>query len=61
MFLENSDSWNNVEDLTENYCTKIECLYTRFIFGSNGSRYIRISLCCKEEQLHEALKRIQEK
>jgi aspartate/methionine/tyrosine aminotransferase len=30
-----------------------------FIFGSNGTRYIRISLCCKDEQLQEALLRIQ--
>ena len=30
-----------------------------FIFGSNGKRYIRISLCAKEPQLEEALKRIQ--
>lgn len=29
-----------------------------FIFGSNGDRYIRISLCCKETQLEEALNRI---
>ncbi|MCD7972054.1 MAG: aminotransferase class I/II-fold pyridoxal phosphate-dependent enzyme [Candidatus Azobacteroides sp.] len=29
-----------------------------FIFGSNGERYIRISLCCKEEKLQEALERI---
>jgi len=29
-----------------------------FIFGSNGERYIRISLCCKQEQLREALERI---
>lgn len=29
-----------------------------FIFGSNGERYIRISLCCKEEMLQEALNRI---
>lgn len=31
-----------------------------FIFGSNGDRYVRISLCCKNEQLEEALKRIKE-
>jgi len=31
-----------------------------FIFGSNGNNYIRISLCCKDEQLEEALKRIEE-
>lgn len=30
-----------------------------FIFGSNGNRYIRISLCAKEEKLAEALARIQ--
>jgi aspartate/methionine/tyrosine aminotransferase len=29
-----------------------------FIFGSNGNRYIRISLCCKEEKLQEALERV---
>ena len=29
-----------------------------FIFGSQGERYIRISLCCKKETLEEALKRI---
>ncbi len=29
-----------------------------FIFGSNGERYIRISLCAKEEILEEALRRI---
>lgn len=30
-----------------------------FIFGSCGQRYIRISLCCKNEALQEALNRIQ--
>ncbi len=30
-----------------------------FIFGSRGERYIRISLCCKNETLEKALKRIQ--
>lgn len=29
-----------------------------FIFGSNGDRYIRISLCAKEEVFEEALRRI---
>lgn len=29
-----------------------------FIFGSQGERYIRISLCCKNETLKEALDRI---
>ena len=31
-----------------------------FIFGSQGERYIRISLCCKNEKLEEALHRIQQ-
>lgn len=29
-----------------------------FIFGTNGSRYIRISLCCTVEVLKEAIRRI---
>lgn len=32
-----------------------------FIFGNAGNRYIRISLCCKEEKLAEALERINSK
>ena len=31
-----------------------------FIFGSCGERYIRISLCCKNESLEEALNRIKQ-
>ncbi len=31
-----------------------------FIFGSNGDRYIRISLCATEEKMNEALERIKE-
>ncbi|GAB6013237.1 pyridoxal phosphate-dependent aminotransferase [Viscerimonas tarda] len=31
-----------------------------FIFGSKGERYIRISLCCSETMLKEALNRIKE-
>lgn len=31
-----------------------------FIFGSKGERYIRISLCCSEPMLQDALKRIKE-
>lgn len=31
-----------------------------FIFGKNGERYIRISLCATEDKLSEALKRIKE-
>jgi aspartate/methionine/tyrosine aminotransferase len=31
-----------------------------FIFGSNGDRYIRISLCAPVDKLNEALKRIKQ-
>jgi aspartate/methionine/tyrosine aminotransferase len=30
-----------------------------FIFGMNGERYIRISLCATEERLKEARKRLE--
>jgi len=30
-----------------------------FVFGSAGERYVRISLCCKHDQLQMALERIQ--
>ena len=49
----------NVEDLTERVLHKARVFITPgFIFGSNGNRYIRISLCAKEEQMQEALKRV---
>lgn len=31
-----------------------------FIFGSNGNRYVRISLCAKDEKMQEALQRIKQ-
>ena len=49
----------NVEDLTERVLHEARVFIAPgFIFGSNGNRYIRISLCAKEEQMQEALKRI---
>lgn len=54
------DSYADVEDLTEKILHEARVFITPgFIFGSNGKRYIRISLCAKEPQLEEALKRIQ--
>lgn len=51
----------NVEELTEKVLHKAHVfIVPGFIFGSNGSRYIRISLCAKEDQLREALRRIRE-
>ncbi len=52
---------DNVETLTEEVLHKARVFITPgFIFGSNGARYIRLSLCCPEERLSEALKRIRQ-
>ena len=51
----------NVEDLTEKVLHEARVFITPgFIFGSNGERYIRISLCAKEEKIQQALRRIEE-
>ncbi|MDO4930594.1 MAG: aminotransferase class I/II-fold pyridoxal phosphate-dependent enzyme [Bacteroidales bacterium] len=53
------DSYADVEQLTEKVLHEARVFLTPgFIFGSNGSRYIRISLCAKEDKLAEALQRI---
>ncbi|MBQ8673396.1 MAG: aminotransferase class I/II-fold pyridoxal phosphate-dependent enzyme [Bacteroides sp.] len=53
------DSCGNVEELTERVLHEARVFLTPgFIFGSNGNRYIRISLCCKDDKLAEALERI---
>ena len=53
--------YNNVEELTERVLHEARVFITPgFIFGTGGERYIRISLCAKEEKIEEALKRIQE-
>lgn len=55
------DICKHVEELTEEVLHKARVFITPgFIFGSNGERYIRISLCCPEERLAEALKRIKQ-
>ena len=55
------DHYADVEELTERVLHEARVfIVPGFIFGSNGSRYIRISLCAKNEQLAEALKRIKE-
>ncbi len=55
--------WGKVNGCAREICDNI--LYKAkvfvtpgFIFGSQGENYIRISLCCKEELLKEALERI---
>ena len=53
------DTYNNVEELTERVLHEARVFITPgFIFGSNGERYVRISLCAKEEKLEEALRRV---
>ena len=55
------DHYQQVEDLTEAVLHKAHVFITPgFIFGSNGARYIRISLCCDEQKLAEALDRIKQ-
>lgn len=55
------DSCTDVEELTERVLHEARVFITPgFIFGSNGKRYIRISLCCKDNKLAEALERIKE-
>ncbi len=55
------EHYANVEELTERVLHEARVFITPgFIFGSNGARYIRLSLCAKEEQLAEALNRIKQ-
>ena len=55
------DSIEHVEDLTERVLHEARVFITPgFIFGSNGNRYIRISLCAKEEKIQLALQRIRD-
>ena len=55
------DSYDNVEELTERVLHDARVFIAPgFIFGTNGQRYIRISLCAKDELMREALKRIKE-
>ncbi len=53
------EAYANVEELTEKVLHEARVFITPgFIFGSNGERYIRISLCAKEEKLAAALERV---
>lgn len=55
------DALENVEDLTERVLHEARVfIVPGFIFGSNGSRYVRLSLCATEEKLQEALDRIRQ-
>ena len=53
------DHYDTVETLTEHLLHEAKVFIAPgFIFGSNGNRYIRISLCATEEKILEALHRI---
>lgn len=53
------EHYAGVEELTERILHEARVYVTPgFIFGSNGARYLRISLCAKDEKLREALARI---
>lgn len=55
------DTIAHAEELTEAVLHKARVFITPgFIFGSNGERYIRISLCAKKERMQEALQRIEQ-
>lgn len=53
------DGIDNAESLSEKILHDARVFITPgFIFGSNGKRYLRISLCATEERMQEALERI---
>ena len=54
------DHYKDCEELTERVLNEAHVFITPgFIFGSNGQRYIRISLCAKKEKMQEALQRLE--
>ncbi|MBQ9668855.1 MAG: aminotransferase class I/II-fold pyridoxal phosphate-dependent enzyme [Prevotella sp.] len=55
------EGYADAEELTERVLHEARVFITPgHIFGSAGRRYVRISLCAKDEKISEALKRIQE-
>lgn len=53
------EKYAGVEELTERVLHEARVFIAPgFIFGSNGSRYVRISLCAKEDKMAEARERI---
>ena len=53
------DSVDNIEKFVDDILYKANVFITPgFIFGSNGERYIRASLCASQETIKEALSRI---
>ena len=55
------DQCLDAEDITEKVLHEARVFITPgFIFGSNGKRFIRLSLCATEDNLQQALNRILE-
>ena len=53
------EKYADAEELTERVLHEAKVFITPgFIFGSNGKRYVRISLCANEEKMAQALSRI---
>ncbi|TNF38889.1 MAG: aminotransferase class I/II-fold pyridoxal phosphate-dependent enzyme, partial [Bacteroidetes bacterium] len=53
------DSYSDAEELTEKLLHGSHLFITPgSVFGENGRRYLRISLCADEELLEKALKRV---
>lgn len=53
------DKYSGSEELADKILYEANVFLTPgFIFGNKGERYIRISLCCNEDMLKEALERI---
>lgn len=54
-----ADKYANAEQLTERVLHEARVfIIPGFIFGSNGERYVRISLCAQDDKMQEALRRI---
>ena len=54
-----ADKYDKAEQLTERVLHEARVFITPgFIFGSNGERYVRISLCAQDDKMQEALRRI---
>ena len=54
-----ADKYANAEQLTERVLHEARVFITPgFIFGSNGERYVRISLCAQDDKMLEAQRRI---
>lgn len=54
-----ADKYANAEQLTERVLHEAQVFITPgFIFGTNGERYVRISLCAQDDKMQEALRRI---